>query len=350
MLLGLASCADAHHCAYPSIDWLCEFSDLNRKTVILALQRLEGGLLPLIRDTGDRKGRTRQVKVYQLAANEGGAAGAKDAENGTVPKKGRSQKRNSSTFAREESQKRDTEPFREPIPPSSSNEEDTPAAEKPDEFEQAKPAGEGADGEKPQPAEPAEPTEPIKPHRLPADWSPPFVSELQPAARTLVQSWPRGAYEARCELFRLHWHGETRAIGKKVDWASALAKWLIKDHSEVMRAHRAGVSFERLAAAVPPSQRAPAEPVAEKASEGGTADRMRDHLRRAVGTAAYAQWFETSAFLARDTALTVICRSSFAATYIEANFTQQLLAASQAAGMSVDHVRTSVGRTTRAAA
>ncbi|MBX4388478.1 helix-turn-helix domain-containing protein [Mycobacterium tuberculosis] len=71
VLLGLASCADQNHCAFPSIQWLCDFSDLNRKTVIAALQRLEEGMFPLITDTGDRRGRTGQVKVYQLAVNEG---------------------------------------------------------------------------------------------------------------------------------------------------------------------------------------------------------------------------------------------------------------------------------------
>jgi len=113
VLLGLASCADANHCAYPSIDWLCEFSDLNRKTVISALQRLESGLLPLVRDTGERRGRTKQVKVYRLSADEGVSAD-KDTKNGTVPKTEQSQKRNSTVFSRKESQKRDTEPVREP--------------------------------------------------------------------------------------------------------------------------------------------------------------------------------------------------------------------------------------------
>lgn len=72
VLLGLASCADANHCAFPSVQWLCDFSDLNRKTVISAIQRLEDGMFPLIEDTGERRGRTGQVKVYRLAVNEGG--------------------------------------------------------------------------------------------------------------------------------------------------------------------------------------------------------------------------------------------------------------------------------------
>lgn len=74
VLLGLASCADANHCSFPSVQWLCDFSDLNRKTVIAALQRLEGGMFPLTEDTGERRGRTAQVKVYRLRVNESGRA------------------------------------------------------------------------------------------------------------------------------------------------------------------------------------------------------------------------------------------------------------------------------------
>ena len=76
--------------AYPSIDWLCEFSSLNRKTVISALDRLEA--CGLIQDSGRRVGATRQVKVYTINVGKG------------------SQNRNSSEMSRKESQKRDTEP------------------------------------------------------------------------------------------------------------------------------------------------------------------------------------------------------------------------------------------------
>jgi hypothetical protein len=76
--------------AYPSIDWLCEFSSLNRKTVISALDRLEA--CGLIQDSGRRVGVTRQVKVYTINVGKG------------------SQNRNSSEMSRKESQKRDTEP------------------------------------------------------------------------------------------------------------------------------------------------------------------------------------------------------------------------------------------------
>ncbi|MFT3966834.1 MAG: helix-turn-helix domain-containing protein, partial [Sphingobium sp.] len=79
VLLGLASCSDANHCAHPSVDWLCDFGDLNRKTVIAAISRLEADRV--IEDTGRRVGRTGQVKVYRLAADT-----PVDPASATVPK------------------------------------------------------------------------------------------------------------------------------------------------------------------------------------------------------------------------------------------------------------------------
>ena len=76
--------------AYPSINWLCEFSSLNRKTVISALDRLE--VCGLIADSGRRVGSTKQVKVYTINVGK------------------ESQKGNSSENGRKQSQKRDTEP------------------------------------------------------------------------------------------------------------------------------------------------------------------------------------------------------------------------------------------------
>lgn len=99
--LILIALADRHNedsnLAYPSVAWLCEFSDLNRKTVIASLQRLEAA--NLIADSGKRVGKTGQIKAYSLAIE-------------TVPKTEQSPKRNSSEKSRKESQKRDTEPSR----------------------------------------------------------------------------------------------------------------------------------------------------------------------------------------------------------------------------------------------
>lgn len=94
-------CNDETGCAYPSLAWLEEFSSLDRKTVVESIKRLCSA--KLIEDTGERAGRTKQVKIYRVLF-------------GTVPKTEPSQKRNSSVFPVKQSQKRNPEPSREPIP------------------------------------------------------------------------------------------------------------------------------------------------------------------------------------------------------------------------------------------
>jgi hypothetical protein len=95
VLLGLADRHNTEHdAAYPSTAWLVEFSGLDRKTVVAALDRLEAA--GLISDTGKRVGQTKQVKVYSLALE-------------SLPKTEASQKRNSSVFPMKGSQKRDTD-------------------------------------------------------------------------------------------------------------------------------------------------------------------------------------------------------------------------------------------------
>ncbi len=64
ILLVLADRADEVCCCFPSIKRIHQDTLLDRKTIIASLKRLiETGF---IRDTGERKGATKQVKVYQL--------------------------------------------------------------------------------------------------------------------------------------------------------------------------------------------------------------------------------------------------------------------------------------------
>lgn len=101
VLLALAECASREEdLAFPSVGAMAEFTCLNRKTIIAALDDLERG--GFITDTGKRVGKTKQVKVYQLHLE-------------MVPKVEQSQKRNGSVFSAKQSQKRDTEQVREPV-------------------------------------------------------------------------------------------------------------------------------------------------------------------------------------------------------------------------------------------
>src|SRR5262245_14330540 len=67
---------------YPSTQYICDMTSLDRKTVIAAIDTLEekGYLI----DTKERCGRTGQVKVYQLTMPLADSEG-KGPENGTVP-------------------------------------------------------------------------------------------------------------------------------------------------------------------------------------------------------------------------------------------------------------------------
>lgn len=372
VLLGLASCADANHCAYPSIQWLCDFSDLNRKTVIASLQRLEDGMFPLIEDTGNRRGRTGQVKVYRLNADAAGASS--DPAGETVPKAEQYQKRNSSISSRKESQKRDTEPFWEPNPPLSANADKAPAAV----FD-----GGLADGELPHGADhgdgecgqgggvaggnaghaPADPANaaPLgngkrqgakgsRPRgtRLPEDWSPPPIDALPDMARQLVQDWPSGAYEAVCETFRCHWLSETRPIGCKSDWDAALGKWLINDHAKIMRDAKAGVSFARIAqprntasgSAAATATKPAGQPVKGKARENEKSAALHEAVRLAVGEAPYAQWLANVAILHDAPGVIVLAGSEFQRSWIDERFQARILeSARRVLGSGVRWVR-----------
>lgn len=98
VLVVMANHADAEMKCWPSTVHLCEQTSQDRKTVAENLRRLrEWGYIV---DTGERKGLTKQVTVYQLKTPEigpiddagmGGAKSAKQTENGTVKD---SQKRN----------------------------------------------------------------------------------------------------------------------------------------------------------------------------------------------------------------------------------------------------------------
>ncbi|MBY5961920.1 helix-turn-helix domain-containing protein [Marinobacter nauticus] len=65
VLLAIADRAGENHTAHPSIKRLELDTCLNRKTIIRSLDHLE--LIGLLLPTGEKVGRTRQVKVYQLS-------------------------------------------------------------------------------------------------------------------------------------------------------------------------------------------------------------------------------------------------------------------------------------------
>lgn len=180
--------ADRHNeetgCAYPSLAWLCEFSSLNRKTVIAAVMRLEAA--GFLTDTGERRGETRQIKVYRLHLE-------------TVPKSEPSQKRNSTEKVAKQSQKRDTDTVR------------TSSSKK------ASPSQKSARAPK------------ATPFRMPEDWKPTRFADGTVAREVIDRrgiEWGRAALES----FR-SWAAnadDTDGVGRKLNWQAAWIKWVIE--------------------------------------------------------------------------------------------------------------------------
>lgn len=69
VLLSMADRADEQHCCYPSTNRLAEDCQINKKTLFKVIDALIGD--GLIFDTGERKGKTKQVIVYRLIGVQG---------------------------------------------------------------------------------------------------------------------------------------------------------------------------------------------------------------------------------------------------------------------------------------
>jgi hypothetical protein len=173
-------------CAYPSVAWLCEFSSLNRKSVIAAIGRLE--VVGALADTGERQGKTRQIKVYRVNLE-------------TVPKAEQFQDRNSTAFSAKQSQNRDTDTVKEPISQKAS----------PSSRKRARQS---------------------EYHRLPEGWEPTRPLSLETQAK--VDQWPPGKLFCELENFRA-WAVNAKdedGKGRKRDWDQAWGNWLRGKHDD----------------------------------------------------------------------------------------------------------------------
>ena len=86
LALSLADRADESHCCYPSIQRLVKDTGMDRKTIGKWInQMIEDGL---ISDTGERKGRTKQVRVLQLNITTEETQKRNSTKNGTGTKFG----------------------------------------------------------------------------------------------------------------------------------------------------------------------------------------------------------------------------------------------------------------------
>ena len=98
VLVALADCADAADMAWPSVKGISDKTNLDRKTVMKSLDNLEK--VGLISDSGERKGVSKQVKIYHLHLEKDGVEPVQESpKNGTVEPVG---------LSTEASQKRDS--------------------------------------------------------------------------------------------------------------------------------------------------------------------------------------------------------------------------------------------------
>jgi biotin operon repressor len=112
VLLAFADRADkASGECFPSVAWLVEWTGCDRKTVMKSTASLEAA--GLLIDTGMRRGRTLQVKVYRLPFETVPIVAPLPGE--TVPETAPFEPAKSTVFPFERSQKRDTEPLSEPL-------------------------------------------------------------------------------------------------------------------------------------------------------------------------------------------------------------------------------------------
>lgn len=115
--LLMAMCENANHAtnlSYPSLETLNDMTGQDRKTIIAGLQKLiEAGLMI---DTGKKTGKTGQIPVYRMLV----PAEGEDGKIGTV-KQSQKRRGNSTDFPGKESQKRYTEPIKEPSKGNDSN-------------------------------------------------------------------------------------------------------------------------------------------------------------------------------------------------------------------------------------
>lgn len=116
VLVAMANCAGHDFMCWPSMAYLEDVTEQNRKTVLSNIKRLKS--VELIAPTDQRRGHTGQIVVYLLNPPKNGTVKQvqkrNSTETGTVPFSASK----STVFGSKQAQKRDTEPL-EPLEPSS---------------------------------------------------------------------------------------------------------------------------------------------------------------------------------------------------------------------------------------
>lgn len=184
--------------------------------------------------------------------------------------------------------------------------------------------GEGDNGVTPERGKGLDKTPPAPPaggrnrgERIAADWQPPAIADLPPAAKAKARQWPSGAYEAEAEAFRDYWLGEGRAGARKLDWNRTWFNRINESTARVLRDAKAGVKYASTTAA---RSDAPPPAALDTSRETQPAKAIRVHLARRLGESAMNQWFKGSRLDVSEGTLTIVAPSAFASTYQRNNF------------------------------
>lgn len=215
--------------------------------------------------------------------------------------------------------------------PTSPSGEVPPVEENQDAERQDSGANAGGGGDAPAPPVPAKPKADPRGTRLPDDWTPPPIADLPPQARHMAGQWPPGAYEAICEQFALHWQSQPGMKGRKLDWLATLGKWIGSDHGRVMRDAKAGVPFQRLAAAGSPYDAGLSEiPARAKRDEDERSRAIHVALERRVTPQNYSRWMARLAIIVEaHGGVTVHVRGAALGRIVEERYGHEIEAAAR---------------------
>lgn len=164
--------------------------------------------------------------------------------------------------------------------------------------------------------------------RIPADWKPPAINDLPPAAKAKVRQWPAGAYEAEAEAFLNFWLAEASGRASKLDWDKAWCTWINRSTGQILRDARSGVQHSAPAAA----RLAPVGPprIHDTSRENAGARKIRDGIRKLLGDQVYDQWIAPSRLDVQGDKLTLVAISAFASNYQRDNFANDIARAMHA--------------------
>lgn len=171
--------------------------------------------------------------------------------------------------------------------------------------------------------------------RMTSDWVPPEISDLPANIAARVSGWPTGAYADQADAFRDFWIAESGPRAVKRDWSKAWHSWI----------RRAGkVTAPPVARQVDPDAPPRAQaPVLERLAEGEWAGRLRAVLEVEFGA---QRWWDLSGFAKADPGLKIFVLPWMRdAVFAQA---ERIRALAEAGGFAFSWVSIENGKVTRA--